>query len=610
MTIKQKRLSSVRSQCHALPMAIMTAQAPRSSGIYGLFNLDGAPIDARDALTLGLAQPTESLSWQASGHDAYFERAVSSHQSELGFTLIVGEIEETEALAAALGLRSEVSPAVLAEAALKRFGSDLPAELIGEWSLLHRAPSGRLTLMLSAAQRDRLFYTVRGNRVAIAPNLFAVAKVSWVDNTVDESGLLFPLGRARVRARRGDTTMLTSVHQIGAGCSVVINTDGQVTKTTAQVLTEQPRWHGNYGDAVAETEHMLRRIMRTRLARNARVAPLLSGGLDSSLLSWLSSEECGPGTDLLALTSVAPPDSGIADEARFADLVARTLGIENRHIFPSHEVNIYRPPDSILAGGSGPILSNRHCLTNALQIAARNAGATLMIDGTYGEMTATGRFGSHSRWRQMRTAIGRIVRSPPMFRIPKVETMPFHVRLASHRLANLPQPILAAQATPPGLATRKSADGLFGYMPGIEKALTLPNEFYAGAVRMAYPYRDIRLLRLFAGFPVRMLLTGDADRGIARAMLNGHLPDEVRLRRQGMAASPDHGPRLQRQANAARQRIPHFRKAQIDDWLDLDWLDVTLESVATRGPVNGGEADEAQLTAIAAEFLLWWRLQS
>ena len=591
-------------------MAEMISTSPRSSGIYGLFNLDGAPLDLQDALILGLAPPTEQQSWQAEGHDAHFERAISRHQSATGFTLIVGEVEETEALAAAMGLRRDISPAALAEEALSRFGSDLPAKLIGEWSLLHRPANGRLTLMLSAGRRDRLFYAVRRRRVAIASNLFALGKLGWIGNAVDEAGLLFPLGRSDVRAAQAGTTMLQSVHQLEVGSSVVIDTDGHVTKKSAHVLIEQPRWHGSFGDAGAEAETLLRRIMRTKLARSKTVAAMLSGGLDSSLLTWICAEECGPDTALLALTSVAPPGSGIADEARFADLVAQTLPIKSRHVFPAFDVNIYRPPEAILTGGSAPILSNRHCLTNALQLAAQDAGATLMIDGTYGEMSVTARLPNQNPLRQMRSAIGRLVRSTPMFRLPEVQMTPFHVRLAPHRLANLPDPIRKVQAVPANDYTWPNPNGLLGYMPGIEKALALPNEFYPGAVRMAHPYSDIRLLRLFAGFPVQMLVKGGADRGIARSMIEGRLPDAIRLRRQGMPASPDHLPRLQRQAHAARQRIPHFRKAEVDDWLDLDWLDMTLESVAARGPANVDEANEVQLTAIAAEFLLWWRLQS
>ena len=591
-------------------MGINTSDTPRSSGIYGLFNLDGAPINARDVQYLGLPAIAGARSWQAVGHDAYLPNAVSQHQAASGFTILVGEVDEAETMAATLGLERATPNAALAEVALARYGTELPAMLIGEWSLLHRAPNGRLTIMLSAGKRDRLHYTVRGSRVLVSPNVFALAQIAWVGNAIDVAGLLFPMGRAGVRSGRGDSTMLKGVYQLEGGASVVIEPNGSIYKYLAQVFVEQPRWQGSYADAVTESETLLRHIIHDKLARNAKVAPMLSGGLDSSILSWLCAAECGPGTDLTALTSVAPTDSGIADESPFADLVAKTLGMKSHHVFPAHDVNIYRPPDYILAGGSGPILPNRHCLTDAFQIAARDMGATLIVDGTFGEMSATARLPNPNPIQKMRSIIGPLLRSTPIFRLPKDETTPFHVRLAPHLLANLPKQIQAAAAAAPVDYDSLNPDGLLGYMPGIEKALAQTNEFYPGAVRMTHPYRDIRLLRLFAGFPIQMLTKNGADRGIGRAMMKGHLPDAIRLRRVGMPASPDHLPRLKRQADAARLRIPHFRKAEIDDWLDLDWLDATLQSVAARGPTNVDQANEVQLTAIAAEFLLWWRTQS
>jgi asparagine synthase (glutamine-hydrolysing) len=93
-------------------------------------------------------------------------------------------------------------------------------------------------------------------------------------------------------------------------------------------------------------------------------------------------------------------------------------------------------------------------------------------------------------------------------------------------------------------------------------------------------------------------------------LLDGRLPDAIRLRTRGMPASPDHIPRLQRHAEAARLRIADFRRAELDDWLDLDWLDQALGRVAVRGPRDVYEANQVQLTAITAEFLLWWRARS
>ena len=235
-------------------MGIYRTDTHRSSGIYGLFNLDGAPVDARDTQALGLPEVTEPQSWNAAGHDAHFPLTISSHESASGFTVLVGEVEETETLAATLGLNCDVPAAALAEAALGRFGGELPSKLIGEWSLVHRTLNGRLTLMLSAAKRDRLHYAVRGNRVAVAPNLFVLARLGWVGNAVDDAGLLFPMGRANIRSWRGDSTMLKDVYQLEAGATVVIETNGAVTKNYARALIEQPRWRGSYADAVAETE--------------------------------------------------------------------------------------------------------------------------------------------------------------------------------------------------------------------------------------------------------------------------------------------------------------------------------------------------------------------
>jgi asparagine synthase (glutamine-hydrolysing) len=115
------------------------------------------------------------------------------------------------------------------------------------------------------------------------------------------------------------------------------------------------------------------------------------------------------------------------------------------------------------------------------------------------------------------------------------------------------------------------------------------------------------LLRLFAGMPLSVFRRQGMDRAAARHILDGHLPDSIRLRRAGMPASPDHITRLQRQAPQARARIAAFRRADIDEWLDLDWLDQSLERIAANGPAHVDDANQVQLTAINAEVLTWWR---
>ena len=307
------------------------------------------------------------------------------------------------------------------------------------------------------------------------------------------------------------------------------------------------------------------------------------------------------------MTSAAPPGSGLPDETFFALTVADTIGMECHKVWPDPEVSAYRPRLAILTGQNGPSLSNRHALTDALVTMARAQGATMMIDGCYGEMTATVRLPRQDLTSRVRAPLRAVYRAVRAFGAPpQPEQDPFHVRLAPHRLASLPDVMLKALAEPPPRTAMPGPGDLFGYIPGIERGLAHANEFHPGAPRTEFPFRDMRLLRLFAGMPVATLLAGGPDRSVARRMMAGHLPDSIRLRPHGMPASPDHNRRLQQQALAARERVALFRKAGIDDWLDLDWLDEALGGMAVTGPRDVVHGNEVQLTAIVAEFLLWW----
>ena len=578
----------------------------RKSGIYGCFRLDGGPVEAGDAAALGLDTGTVARSAVAQGVDHHQPAAVQCRAVGAALTILVGQIEEAPALAARLGLAPAIPVADLALAALQRFGGETHAEMIGEWSLLHWDGARRLTLMQSAARRDRLLFAISGARVAVAPDIFPLARIPWIGAAMDEAGLLYALGRADLRGMAGDRTMLARVRQLEPGGSVTIEPGG-ARRTAAAVLVPQPRWTGSFDDAVAAAEELLRRIMRARLAHIARPAAMLSGGLDSSTLAWLAAEERGAGQDLLLMTSVAPPGSSRPDEAQFADLVAGRLGLTAMHLSPPHDANIYRPPLAVLTGASGPPLPSRHCLTETFQQTARAAGATAIIDGTFGEMTVTRKLPHRPTFRRLlRQMAGEARRRLVAAR--NRDDNRFHVRLAPHRLADLPD-CIAARIAADAPAARDEGE-LWGYLPGAAKSLHQPNEFYGGAIRAEYPYRDLRLLRLFAGFPAAFATHDKVDRAPVRRMIQGHLPEAIRLRPSGLPASPDHLDRIRRQAPLARTRIADFRRAGVDDWLDLDWLDAALLRVGAQGAAGYVDANEVQMTAIVAEFLLWWRTQS
>ncbi len=577
-----------------------------TSGIYGLFRLDRASTDPADAVALGLEPHAVPGPAQALGIDPQAPSAVRRSDTGSGITLLVGELDEMEALAQRLGLAQSTPPADLARQALARFGADTPAVMLGEWSLLHWEAQGRLTLMSSAARRDPLFYAISGPRCAVAPELAGLARLPWVDDVIDPAGLLLSLGRHALRVQVGNRTVLADVRSVPPGGSVIIEPHGE-RHGTAALFELPPRFAGSFDEALEEAEALLRRIMQERFTRNTKPAILLSGGLDSSLLAWLAVEAGGAGAQLACITSAAPPGSGLPDETAFADAVANRLGIRTIHVAPPLDADTYRAPDHVLAGANGPMLSNRHCLTAAFQATAAAEGASLLVNGTYGEMSVTGRSPFLSVQQRLRRAGGRVKRRlfPPGDAASARN--PFHVRFAPSLLAALPKELGAALAVAESPAEARLPGGQWGFEPGLAKAFGRSNLFHAGALRMDYPYRDLRLARLFASFPSSFMQRGRLDRAMARLMLAGRVPDSIRLRALGMPASPDHVTRLTRQAPAARDRIGAFRAAGIDAWIDCDWLDNALARTAATGPAGIDDANQVQLTALAGEFLLWWQ---
>jgi asparagine synthase (glutamine-hydrolysing) len=300
----------------------------------------------------------------------------------------------------------------------------------------------------------------------------------------------------------------------------------------------------------------------------------LSGGLDSSTLSLLGSAERGPGQEILLLSSAAPPESGLVDETGFARIVADCLGLRMERVIPPPTPNIYRPPVRQFEAVNGPLTSPRHYLYDAFFDAALRFGASTIVDGAFGEMTVTAQFPLATlRYRAIHLL--RLLRDTFRPQQPS-EQWPdegFHVRLAPHRYLNMPTALTESWLRSNQMVEWRQVNEAWGYFPGAVKIM-LPSRF---------------------------------DRAPARALLKGRLPDSIRLRPKGMPFSPDYYDRLRAQAPQALDRIPAFRAAGVEEWLDLDWLAQGLIRVHSRGARDVPEAFQIQLTAHVAEFLTWRR---
>jgi asparagine synthase (glutamine-hydrolysing) len=564
-----------------------------TSGLVALCNLAGNALSAKALAALGLPDSAGSFSGVVA--DLSVPSLADAEHSETRVTLLLGWTSSSR-----LGIASVLGPgrALAMRRLLDQHGSQLAELIDGEWILLDWQP-GRLTLVQSRARRDRLYIARRGDLVALCGDIERMAALDWVGRALDPLGFAGALGRSSLRTATARQTILPGVERLEPGEHRFFERSGE-RSSRADLPPVQP-WQGTFSEAVEAAREALDLILRERVAVSGRFALMLSGGLDSSTLAALIAGIAGSGSNLLALTSVAPAGSGLADERGEAAAVADWLGLKQVLVVPDPDSSVYLPDAEAFRNAGGPTLSPRHYLYSALFRLAAASGVSTLFDGAYGELSLTSYMPLNSPWFRVRQALkrirGRWASGHPGSR--------FHVRLAPHRAALLAGQVeeLSRQHEPQP-AQRDLRDA-WGWMPGYDKAWAVTTQLYHG-VRSDTPFRDPRLLALFAGFPARFLVQGGLDRAAARAMMAARLPESIRLRRSHGAFSPDYMQRIRDQAAPALVRLPLFRKAGADEWLDLDWLEQTLRRIDSEGPGSIEAAFEAQLTTMTAEFLVWW----
>lgn len=567
------------------------------TGITALCDLGGGPLAKADLTALGLGGTPESFAGHVTdpGLHSLAGACLSDHRA----TLLLGWPSGAEFEAACTTLSGKVDRCTVMQQLFDRLGSSLPEQVDGEWLLLDWRP-GRLVLTQSRVRRDWLFIARSGDRVAISGNIECIAALDWVGRELDPLGFAAAFGRGPLRAGASRQTILPGVQRLEPG-EVLILTPGAEHRHRAALPLVQP-WQGDFAEAVAAAQALLHRIIGERLAEAGSAGLLLSGGLDSSTLAALIVDHVGSVSAIPAFTSVAPEEGGLADERAEAALVAAHLGLRHVPVVPDRAASVYRPSAEIYRQAGGPTLSPRHYLYRALCGAARDQGVATLFDGAFGELSLTSYMPLETPRYRLRRAAKRLLGRGA----DQAWDGSYHIHLARHRIAELQSTVaelIAPYSWP--VASRTPGDA-WGWIPGFDKswgAATLLDHDLRGDT----PFRDPRLLALFAGFPARYLVQDGLNRAPARAMMAGRLPNAIRLRRTTGAFSPDYMIRIGGQAHQVLDRFPLFRKAGADDWIDLAWLETALRQVEARGPQSITEAFEVQLTAMAAEFLVWWR---
>ena len=228
----------------------------------------------------------------------------------------------------------------------------------------------------------------------------------------------------------------------------------------------------------------------------------------------------------------------------------------------------------------------RHYLYEALMQAAQDHGAAAEMDGVYGEHSITDKTPLPATgFHPLDTA--RTVRSW-LLRRDKPQPWPynaFHMQFSDEFFCTLPAEWQNQFLARPGDRAADLDPNRIGIHPA---ALRTAQQDTATStdLRCLMPFRDRRLLRLVEPMPRAFLHHGRVTRSMARALLRNRVPDSVRLRPAGLPFSPDYEQRLHIHASDALARMPQFREAGVNAWIDLDWLTGMLKTAASAHPID------------------------
>ena len=582
-------------------------------GLYGLFSLNGSPVNEQErfllttqtgsANVLRWSHPTASLcliSTPSTGQSGIF----STGNSVLA---LLGDLEHPATLADKLSEPKNTPVPELLFLAWRRWGDDAFKNLTGEWSIVvWHAKSLQLSIATSLTRRDHVFIAQANGRVAIAPQIYQLSQYSWVKSAFDPAGLLLSMGRWAVRNELGDKTFLKHVRHANPHTTYRIKMDGTHV-APHNPPTKLINSNCTFDEAVEAVEHAARASVRQKIQTQKSLAVFLSGGLDSTSLAWLATVEKRADQPLFAIASVAPKNSGITDERYWIDLAAQSLGLFIEYVCPESHVNPFIPNHDFFEYMASPIAGPRHYLYEQLFNTARRLGATAVLDGCYGEMSLTSKnLPKKLPLRQLLSTIMRYVRLMKQLSLPGeiANNSPFfQVKLSASMQEFADSELLKNDLSEDFALNPSPEKNLTWFMKATLAATSVPG----GELRQLYPFRDWNLVALVASLPTEYKNHCNTPRAYARGMLQGHVPNELRLRTTKGAFSPDYIQRLQKAAPETRPIMRQYSKGAAAQWLDFHWLDQALLRLS-HAPQSLLYQDLIliQSTCQAAAFFDWW----
>jgi asparagine synthase (glutamine-hydrolysing) len=638
------------------------------NGIFGLFNLDGAPVNTEQLTTMQEALAFWAVDganqWSAGQigmgclHQPSTPEAIGEqlpvHDEASGLTLTAGARLDNRA-ELLNKLKIEANQAQVAGTdgeiilrAYQQWGRDCVLRLEGDWHFAVWDERARTLFMARDHHGNTGLYYYRGSRTfAFASSKKALLALDSVPKAPD----LLRISQVLVAwPGNGVRTGYEQIYRLPPAHHMTVTADRATTERYWFPENVSPLYLKSDDDYVDAFLEVFTRAVSARLHSQRPVGVTLSGGLDSgSVMAIAARLEQERSERLIAFTStpLSDPDSytdrrRMGDERQLAQATARYAGSVDHHLVRSESVSPLTGIERMLwvHDEPGHAAANQFWITALLEAARqREVGALLtgqmgnatiswagagenllpmLLDGdiaAFRQAFETARRGaSLGRWRGVR----RFLLKPLLW--------PFWVQIQK-RWRPRREPWREYSAIRSDFArsielSRKMAQT--EYVPGLRPSdplqqrlrIVQPGQTVLGAIWLesgaAYglevrdPTQDRQLIELCLAIPEAQFQRNGLDRWLIRRAMQGYLPDAVRLNtRRGLQAA-DLGQRVLENRGEVEAALAALARHDLaGQVLDLPRMENVLASMQHNlTPKNTAECSAILLRALMVGLFL------
>lgn len=488
-------------------------------------------------------------------------------QSGSWFIVWRGRLHNRRALADRLGLDPAASAAAVAAVALRRWRSEAPGRLYGEFALAGYDMNERELLLA----RDHfgsigLFFHESPGACAFSTHMGALLELPFVERRLDENRLADEL---LYNGAAMDGTLWRGIDRVPSGGVVVIRPGAARHRARYWEPDASPSiGFTRDEDYVEAARVLLDQTVADSLPATGPVVCEVSGGLDSTAVA-ATAARLRPNEVIHTLTRVPPTGMRLptrpgwyADERRLvATLAARYPGLRAEFVGDRGPATIEGDPDQLFRQLGAPI-RNTHNVAwfEPCFHAAAERGAQLLLTGSQGNYTlswsgmgrlaeeaAAGRW--HALWRELRAMsaggtvrpLGLVMDQVARYRHPRLHRL-YEVLRGRGGEAPPASPIAPDFARDTGALARleaRKAAALQRFAQGDrprrldvfqlverDRDHALAYQDSQGVCR-ASPLFDRRLIEFCLALPANQFLRDGQPRSFARRVLADRLPREV-----------------------------------------------------------------------------------